>query len=104
MATVSDLLPSPGAPVTEGTTAIPGPSRPMLPVVGPGCAGSAAASAGCLAAARFAATTAGGALAAGCAPTLDGCATLEATAAWLLWLGNQATKELAALPAMDCAT
>src|ERR1700693_2075179 len=99
MAAVSDVLPSPGAPGTLGTMAWKGPSRAMLPVA-LGCA-----AAGCLAAAVRLPGSAGGAAAAGCAPTLEGCeATLETTAPWLLWVGSQATNELAALPAIDCAT
>src|SRR5207244_12588582 len=94
MAAVSDVLPSPGAPTTAGTTACTGPSRARLPVVAPGCA-----AAGCLAAAVRLGS------AAGCALTLVGCAAkLEANDPWPLWVGSQATKELAALPAIDCAT
>ena len=50
MAAVSDVLPSPGAPVTDGTIAITGPSRPMLPVVVAGSAGAAATGAAALSA------------------------------------------------------
>src|SRR5690348_13187480 len=54
--------------------------------------------AGCLAAA-----TRLGSAPAGCAPA--GCAaTLDARGAWVLCDGSQATKELAALPAIDWAT
>ena len=55
MAAVSDLLPSPGAPVTVGTRAITGPSRPMLPVVVAGSAGAAATGAAASAGAALAA-------------------------------------------------
>ena len=102
MAAVSDVLPSPGAPVTDGTIAVTGPSRPMLPVVGLGrCRGRRAGR--CLAAV--------GAL--GCrgraalrplAVRRRSMAAPDGDGAWLLWLGSQATKELAALPAIDCAT
>src|SRR5687767_11166004 len=111
MAAVSDLLPSPGAPVTDGTIAITGPSRPMLPVVVAGSAdaaatGAAAVSAGAALAAawRLAGAAAGAATgaAAGGAPTLEGCA--EATAGCPPWLGSHATSWFAALPAIDCAT
>src|ERR1700693_2511573 len=98
MAAVSDVLPSPGAPTTAGTTACTGPSRAMLPVVAPVCA------AGCLAAAVRLGSPCAGAVA-GCALMLVGCAaTLEANGPWLLWLGSQEMKELAALLAIDCAT
>src|SRR5437773_519633 len=98
MAAVSDVLPSPGAPTTVGTTACTGPSRAMLPVVAPTCA-----AAGCLAAAvRFGSPCEA---AAGCALMLEGCAaTLEANGPWPLWVGSQAMKELAALLAIDCPT
>src|SRR5947199_10707094 len=95
MAAVSDVLPSPGAPTTAGTTACTGPSRAMLPVVAPGCAAG-----GCLPAAMRL-----GSPPAGCAPMPGGCpATLDAIGPWPLWVGNQATKEPAALLAIDCAT
>src|SRR5581483_2625863 len=100
MAAVSELLPSPGAPVTAGTTAVTGPSRSMLPVVWAGRA--AATAAGGLAAVRFA--SAGAAPVAGWTPALAGWAALEERAPWVAWLGSQARKELAALLAIDCAT
>src|SRR4029079_4105354 len=97
MAAVSEVLPSPGAPTTAGTTAWTGPSRAMLPVVAPGCVAAI-----CLgAAARLGSPGA----AAGCALTLVGwAATLAAMGPWPIWFGSQATKELAALLAIDCAT
>src|SRR5215510_1270496 len=94
MAAVSDLLPSPGAPVTVGTMAWTGPSRAMLPVVA-GLAGDFAA------AVRLGSAGAP----AGWATPFEGCdATLDAIDPWALRDGSQATKELAALPAIDWAT
>src|SRR4029453_7526802 len=93
MPAVSDLLPSPGAPVTVGMTARTGPSRVMLPVVP------------VLADLFAAAIRLPGSAPAGWAPPAEGCdATLDATGAWALCEGSQAMKELAALPAIDWAT
>ena len=104
MAAVSEALPSPGAPVTDGTTAVTAPSRAMLPVVGPAAAVAAAGGARRLLGRRLAGAR-------GRRPALRAerrrrraARRVAATAAALLWLGSQATKELAALLAIVCAT
>src|SRR5262249_11015047 len=102
MAAVSDCVPSPGAPVTEGTTAINPPARAMLPVVG-----AAPAAADLLAAGpALGAGSAGvGRESLGCPPTPTGCPTLAvATLGCPLWVGSQVAKELAAFSAMARAT
>src|SRR5437870_7415609 len=101
MAAVSDALPSPGAPVTEGTSAImPPPRAEMLPVVGTAAGVDLATATGV----GFAGSG-DGAAAIGWAPTPTGCpATLDAMGVWLIWLGSQAKNDPAALLAMFCAT
>src|SRR6185295_864452 len=105
-ALASDVPPSPGAPFTLGTTAVKGPSLPMLPVV-EALAGGAAGAGGAAATACLAGA---GARASACAPsplpwapTPAGCAAALATADWPRVASHDA-KEFAALPAMDCAT
>ena len=100
MAAASDLLPSPGAPVTAGTKAATCSSRPMLPVAAL-LDDLRAADLLALAGARGVRTTDS------VAPTPAGCPVRRAGrdgATCAPCVGSQATKLLAALPATDCAT
>src|SRR5689334_13680727 len=105
-ALASAVLPSPGAPFTFGTVAAKGPSLPMLPVVAAlaagGCAAGGAAATACLAGGE-ARASAGVPSALLWAPMPAGCAVALATADWPR-VASQDAKELAALPAIDCAT
>src|SRR5262245_55067816 len=100
-ALASAVLPSPGAPLTFGTMAANGPSLLMLPVVVAGAAAVGVAAATVALAGAFASAGAPSALA--CAPTPAGCGAALATADWPRVV-SQFAKELAALPAIDCAT
>src|SRR6478609_742250 len=98
MAAASDLLPSPGAPVTAGTKAATWSSLPMLLVV---VLDVCVAAGPCLVAVRgVRGADSVAPIPAGCPPVLK----VVATAPCPLWVCSQATKLLAALPETDCAT
>src|SRR5262245_16390289 len=99
-ALASDVLPSPGAPLTFGTTAVSGPSLLMLLVVPTAEAGAGAPA---LATVDFAPGARASAVEASAwAPTPAGWAAALATAAWPR-LVSQEVKEFAALAAIDWA-
>src|SRR5262245_3345489 len=96
-ALASDVLPSPGAPLTFGTPAVSGPSLLMLLVVATAAAGAGEPAADFAPDARASAVEAS---VLPWAPTPAGWAAALATAAWPR-LASQEVKELAALAAID---